>query len=696
MLEKLGGLARRFLGRGNPEAMVRPSMIPPSPRHDATEMVADPTAVVSFVSKLHDDWIQVRRSYEPEWYLNLAFYIGQQYAIWDYGLQAIREPKAPSYKTRFVSNRIMPTIRTLLGKINRGNHVGQAIPIQQTETAFSDARIAGRVLRALHDILNLDDVYDEWYLWTFTTGMGFLKIGWDPTIGPRVPLMDGSSMPIGEVAVDALGPWDCLFPADIKHNLTRPYRWIQIATHDVEIVRETYPETLWDIEPDEVAGDTGSGSYLERVRSLMTPLTGDYGRPSRKKGSTVTLIELNEDPEVLNPQDREMFPNGRVTVVAQQRRRLASQHANPYESPFPTGSRNRLVMARDDRMPGRFNGMSRIAQMAPIQTNYNRARSQVIDARDLCTKPKINVEKNHGIAKITNQPGEILERNRGTAAPTYMAPPQGSDYLWRDIADSKEEFQEISQISEVSRGQSPQANTSGIAIDMLQEADNTPLGPLAKSFASALGRAQTLIYKTAQQFYDEARTLSYVGEDQEEDVFTWYADQNPTALRIRVTPEDVFPETAAAKRVKIREAVDMGALIPGKDRTAILRGLQFGDVQSALDNDDLDRMRQNHENRMMMQGQPALVEPFDNHEIHIYQIDRVRKSPEWLKLPPEIKQLFNMHADEHLAMLAQSVTAVASMGGAPMPGDEGAGGPDGPPGAPPSGGPPGEKPPAGG
>ena len=337
MFERIQGLMSRWTGRGanGDPTQVQRSMLPPSPRHDLTEEMPDQVAMASFMDRIYSDWLDYRRVYEPEWYVNLAFYIGQQYAVWDHGIQTIREPKAPSYKARFVANRVMPTMRTLMGKLNRGTHIGQAIPIQQTETAFSDARMAERVLRALHEQLQMNETIHEFYLWLLTTGTSFLLPRWDPTIGQPVYLPDGSSMPIGEVAVDVLGPWDVLVPPDLKWPLNRPYRWMQMATYDVEVARQTYPDTLWDIEPDAEIQET---SYLERVKSLMTPLTGDQGRHTQKKGSSILLVELNEDPEILSPQDRERFPTGRVTVMASQKKRIASQHVNPYTSPYPAGS----------------------------------------------------------------------------------------------------------------------------------------------------------------------------------------------------------------------------------------------------------------------------------------------------------------------------------------------------------------------
>lgn len=650
---------------GDPQRPVASSSVPRDDRHDLTQEIRNPEEAARWIGDMYQLWAEDRRQYEPEWYLNLAFYIGQQYAIWDRGLQSIREPAAPSWKVRYVANRIMPLIRLLMGKINRGTHIGQAVPIQQTETAFSDARMAERVLRALHDSLCLTDVYHEFFLWLFCTGTAFFKVYWDPTIGQVVNLPDGTSMPIGEVAVDVLGPFDLLVPTDIKAPLGRlPFRWMQIASYDIEVVRTTYPETARGLVPDDKSEES---TYFERVKSLMTPLTGSYGRQQPKKGSQVQLLEMNEDPELLSEEDRQVFPNGRVTVMALQKRVILSQHVNPYISPYPSGSKNRLVMCRDDVMPGRFWGMSRISQLAPIQTNHNRGRSQIIEARDLATKPKILLEKNHGIAKITNMPGEILERNQGTAEPKFMNPPVGSDFLWRDILENKDEFNEIGQVSPASRGMAEQANLSGIALDMLQEADNTPLGPLATNVAQCFSRAQTLIYATAHQFYDEARTLSYVGEDEQDDVFVYTRDKHPTALRMQVSAQEVFPETKASRRVKAKEAIELQILQPGKDRAQLLRYLDFGDVQSALDNSDRNRQRANWENRQMLSGIPAVVETFDDHEIHLYQHNALRLSPEWLRMPPEIKAIINQHADQHLALMSQAVMAVAQMGGSPDP-----------------------------
>jgi len=668
MLEKIGQLIGRMrAGAARVMDDTRSPSLPADDRHDFTQELKNPKEVGQFVTNLHDEWAEARMQYEPEWYLNLAYYIGQQWAVWDRASRSVIEPKAPSYRVRFTANRILPTHRTLMGKLNRGAHIGQAVPIQQTETAFSDARIAERVLRALHESLGITEVNFEFYCWLLTTGTAFFKVGWDPTVGQPIYLPDGTMVRAGEACVDALGPFDLLFPPDIKAPLNKPFRFMHCAVFDVETLRATYPETARGLAPDD---HDSSNPFLERVKALVTPIAPDTsGGSGREKGSGVYVAELWEDPELLNPKDAEMFPNGRVSVVALQKKIVLSQHENPYESPFPTGSKNPIAMCRDDVMPGRFYGMSRVSQLAPVQHNYNRGRSQMIEARNLCTQPKINVEKGHGIAKITNEPGQILERNRGVAPPAYMAPPAMSEYMVRDVLDTLSEFQELSQIAEVSRGQSPAANTSGIAIDMLQEADNTPLGPLATNIASAMSRSQTMLYKRVQQFYDEERVMSYVGENNEDDVFVFLADRNPTALRIQVTPESVFPESQAAKRLKTEKAVEMGVLVPGKDRVTILREMRFGSVDTVFENADLDRQKANRENRGMLEGVPAKVETFHDHEIHIYQHDRLRKSPEWDRLAPEVQAMVSAHVEEHLAFLATVVQANAQMGASPMPGE---------------------------
>src|SRR3990167_4132955 len=63
-----------------------------------------------FLKEVNDvfDMVQQKYTYERQWYLNLAFLMGQQWVKWSNKLKKIYEPKVPEWRVRHVANDIMP------------------------------------------------------------------------------------------------------------------------------------------------------------------------------------------------------------------------------------------------------------------------------------------------------------------------------------------------------------------------------------------------------------------------------------------------------------------------------------------------------------------------------------------------------------------------------------------------------------
>lgn len=653
-------------------------------RSTFTREIGNELEAVGHVTRCHDAWQKIRYPYEVSWYLDVAYYLGLQWHSWSEVDRSLRESRAPSYRVRLVLNFILPMIRTLMGKLLRGMPDTTVFPIQENDTAFADARIASRMLKAQWKNLNLEESYAEWVMWAAITGSSFMKVGFDPSIGQKVQLPDGSEMAQGEIFCDALSPYAVLVPGDIQ-NLWKPTRLMETKLIDIEVLRASYPD-IHGLQPD--ATMLKENFYEQRMASLVSPIAQNFSPGQGQAHNAVYVCELWEDPEVLSPKDRAQYPNGRVIVSTYNSKKLLSIHENPYITFTPHASKIPYVMLKDDRIPGRFWGGSRIDQLIPVQKSYNKGRSQMVEARNLTCAPKINVEAGHGIARFTNEPGQVWERTRGTMPPTFMTPPQISQYTVQDIEETKADFDQISQVSKATRGELPSANISGVGINLLQEADNGPIAPFAKNIASSASLVFTKVLERGHQFYDEPRTLAYVGTENQTDVVTWHSDEHPTPLRAEVPVTSVLPEGRAARMARVQETLKMGVLDPVQHREKLLRMLEMGSVDEVWDEADADRQMQMREIRDMMQGKSVPVNPWDGNATHLAQINRLRKSPEWNSLDPQVQQLINQHADAHVDAELKAMSNVTSlpnrMAGAP---------PGTPTGAPPPGSAP---PPAGG
>src|SRR4051812_19682645 len=81
---------------------------------------------------------EVRRPFEADPFLNMAFYVGDQWVGWD-GSQVF-EPSVEDWRAKVVDNRIQPAIRTEIAKMTKTEPTWVGVPADQSDEAMSAAR----------------------------------------------------------------------------------------------------------------------------------------------------------------------------------------------------------------------------------------------------------------------------------------------------------------------------------------------------------------------------------------------------------------------------------------------------------------------------------------------------------------------------------------------------------------------------
>lgn len=653
---KLLRRAKQFVtGRDeyNPEPVVgKKQSLPMSPQ--------TPQEYVDYVNKRYDRWWQFRYPYEASWYLDVAFYLGLQWHEWSEQHRALREPRAPSWRVRYVTNQIMPTIETMVGKMTKGQPSVTCSPKQSpSDRAFGDARMGEKLLKGLYDPLCMVDVNQEWLYWAFITGHAYQKTMWDPTRGRPIRIPGHPTMYEGDVVNIPMGPYAVLTPPHLKHLTLEPSELIECRMFDIEHARQLFPEVADQIEPKKDMDR--ATSFEERLVQLVSPLgyTG-FGEKQSAQSSKVMVKELWQDPQILTDKEREEFPDGRVTITINDV--FVTADNNPFGfNPF-TDLRAKIV-------PGRYQGASVIDQLIPIQRNLNKSKSNVIESEMLCARPMINVEAGHGITKPIAEPGKWMERRKGWAAPVFLDPPKMSDYHTQNLTGTQEDYQQVSQLREVSRGQLPAANITGVGINLLQESDNTPLGPLANRIANAYAQIGMKEIKICQKFYKEPRMISVTGEGHETEVLEFLGDRHPTELTVKCSVDSILPESKAARQQRATEAVQNGVLDAVKHREKLLRMYEFGDVNEVWEDQDAHIQKARRENKKLIAGQPVMVDTFDDDLVHMSVHDRFRVSVEYEQLNPQIRQIFDAHCNMHLDK-QRMLAGLTAQPGAPAPGGQ--------------------------
>jgi hypothetical protein len=131
-----------------------------------------------------------RRTEENDWYLQLAFYNGQQYHSWATinGRQGLSEEPNPSGLPRITVNRIEPIVRTEVAKTTSGQPSASVVPASNDDDDLLAATAAEQVWQAVYDKNNFQtQILQKAEFWRAITGNGFIKAMWDSSIEIKTP-----------------------------------------------------------------------------------------------------------------------------------------------------------------------------------------------------------------------------------------------------------------------------------------------------------------------------------------------------------------------------------------------------------------------------------------------------------------------------------------------------------------------------
>ena len=222
-------------------------------------------------------------------------------------------------------------------------------------------------------------------------------------------------------------------------------------------------------------------------------------------------------------------------------------------------------------------------------------------------------------------------------------------------------MQEISGQHEVSSAQVPAGVTAASAINLLQEADDTRLGPAIYDMEEGLGIAGTRLLELVAKYCTDERVVMIAGEDQAWTTMSFRGDALKENTHVEVQAGSAFPRSKAAKQAAIQEALNLalqysgpGSLNP-RDLAKVLRDMEAGALEKLFGDLTTDITQVNRENVQLAGGARFPVNPYDNHQAHIDGHTDMQKTAAYQLLPPETKEGFELHVAEHRARLLQAM-----------------------------------------
>lgn len=582
---------------------------------------------------------EARLEFEREWYLNLAFYFGRQWVQWvkagDAEFSRLIEPPLPPWRVRLVINKIKPIIRKELAKINQERPRGFVVPSSSDDADLAAAKAGDSIYEHVTtQDLNLSNIMWRASFWMVMCGTGFIKDWYDETE------YDSAGMQ-GRIKGEPLSPFHLLAPDMEEPELDNQPYIIHAMGKDPEWIELRLGKKL---QPD---SDSAGGGLLEN--KFLNAL-GIKSTSHRKK---VMVKEIWIQPN-------SKYKNGLVAMWANNEI-LHVTEGMPYahgEYPF----------TKIDHIPtGRFYGQSTIVDLIPLQKEYNRARSQIIESRNRMSKPQLSAAKGSIDArKITTEPGLVVFYQPGFQPPQPI-PLQGlPNYVLEEVDRTQRDMDDISSQHEVSKGRTPPGVEAATAIAYLQEQDDTVIAHTTDSVESAHQRIGKHLLSYVGQFWDAQRVIRVVGKNSFYESYIFKGSDLRGNTDFKVVPGSSAPRSRAAKQAMIMELMKLGLIPP--DRA--LQYLEMAETSKLFEEMQIDVRQAQRENLKISSGgflmnpnEPSMQVPvnvWDEHAAHIQEHDAYRKRQEFEQLDERIKQYFQMHVDTHKMAMAMEM-------GMPMP-----------------------------
>jgi len=573
-------------------------------------------------------------------YCQLAYYAGKQWiGMARAAKQIVPLPKEP-WQVQYTANRIMPIVRTEQAKITRNKMTMGVVPASSEESDIRASKMAEKVAEWLEYELKLQEEDQEAILWALTTRIGFIHPIWDSRKGLVVGKKGKEEIHEGMPAVEVLSLFEVCW--DRAAARWKDVRWYVVdRLRTCEAIKATYGI---DVPPED--NITVSNVYDGKL-SVLSGNDFDMGSSTPKN-----CARVRECVEMPSPD----YPKGR-TIIISNGIELYTDEDIGFGDEDTTDRILPLFPLVHIRIPGKIVGSSVVEQVMPVQREYNKSRSQIIENKNQMANPKWLVEGEAlcNEQEITDEPGQVLHYVQGTNPPVMSQPTALGADVDKNIERCLEEMMYISGQQEVSHGSTPAGVTSGVAIQYLQEQDDTKLGPTIAQYARFKRDYMSYLLKMVKFKFTEDRTIKLVGKNKRVDALT-LKGSDLTSFDIRFDEMSLTQLTKAGKQQHVMELVTAGVLNPQMDRDLIIRMLELGITDELYDGLEIDVQQALNENAKWTKGElDTITRDFFNHEVHVAQHNKFRKGDEYTQLPPDAQMLIDMHVQEHMEYIMQAM-----------------------------------------
>lgn len=582
-----------------------------------------------------DRGIKSTRQEREQAAVNAMFMRNKQWVYWNRGSGRLEELPRNPQRVRATVPRIGPDSRLIMAKLVRRSLAFDVPPTTPDDAAARASRTAEAALAEVHDkqsweTLRLDHAYCTW-----TDGVAALCVEWDDTVGTPVAVdpQTGRVIGTGDVKVSVVSLHEMAFEPGTR-DAEKARWWIRGQALPPEEVQDMFSL------PTKPQADARAVDTIYRL--------SDHGDRAEQTPLCMVLT-YTERPNGINP--------GMVLTVVNDQVVAASQW------PYPFNDRLNLSMAVVEPIHGRWYGHTPVSDAVPVQAIYNASWSSIVEHMKLAGNARLWVPQGSvdDIEELTDTAGEAVEYNpiNGTK-PEYEAPPTMPDWWIRQPEMLAEALDDILSVHAVSRGDAPAGVESGIALSILAENDDTPIGALAKSLGDGWARAASLVLKVYEANVQDTRAATVHMPGNVPEVVQWRGADLMGQTNVVVPTDSVMPRSRAAQAAYALQLYDRQIITSPVELAKVA---DLPDQDDLLDGIDPDTARAQRENYWLAVGRPRTVDVIDDHNNHMRIHRDFVRSERYEYLPVEIQEIIMQHISAHELYAAQQAAQQVQMAG---------------------------------
>jgi hypothetical protein len=589
------------------------------------------------------------RSYvERSWYLNMAFYFGRQ------NVQVLSTtastngfrlftPQAPPWRVRLVTNKVRSAVRTDLSRLTSQKPTFTVMPANGDDDALTAASVGEELFEAFYESLKVKNLLKQTLLWTKITGNGFIKDYWDQEaedpVNDQKGLIKAESVTPFHLFVPDLREVELENQAFVCHATVKSPEWVNYHYKGLLASGKINPST-------EQAQDILQDSFLNMLGASTTQKNGVLCREFWLKPGALSAM-----------------PNGGMITM------LGDTIVQMFEG-WPYEHKEFPFTHVADIPSGKFYADSYITDMLPLQREYNRTRSQLVEAKNRMAKPQLMAPRGSvNPQQMTTEPGQVILYTPGLNPPQPIPLTPMPNYVLEELKTLQADMDEISGHSDFQRGQNSEAVTSATQMAFLQEQADTKLMLTVQSVEDGIEKLGRHCLSHVSQFWTTERIVQVVGEDGSYDARKFKGSDLGNSCDLRVQSGSALPNSKAGRQAFVLDLVKLGMLPADKG----LEVLDLGGMERIYNDLQVDAKQVRRENMKLADEEvPEIaVNTWDNHQMHIDLHNQFRKGQEFEVLSDEVKAAFEAHVQMHQQMLAanpQAMPQSGPVGGSPTPG----------------------------